>query len=481
MLFMLIKIKRFFKILNQRGKDIYKSHLPHRNLLLLIASVAVTISLFTLSFLFKDQELAFCFAAGTVLLLTLILLWRQYFIGRFYKSSARILNRKNLSHHYYSFNPSHAVTPILFIAAGIFTIFITGANRMNLNEKHLKRSGGTGGYLLWCENTIPVKEDLNTESARKTLGLDSDQLSGMQFVQLKRTTGNDASCLNLNHITAPPLLGIDPSDFIAKQAFSFSKVLAKKNFKNPWQYLTLSPESNTIYGIADQTVLEWGLKLKPGDTLVLRSENGQPLNIVIAAGLQSSVFQGNVLIGKENFIRYYSSVSGSSVLLVDGDRTLTDLYKSTLKERLQGYGVNIEKTTSRLASFNEVTNTYLSVFEVFGAMGMIIGIAGLGFVLLKNYNQRKREFAIMLAIGYQVKNIRKMILSEQMLILFAGVTSGIISAIVATLPSIKNSPDIPWLFTIGMIGAILITGLFALLISVRSVTKNSLTASLKKE
>jgi ABC-type antimicrobial peptide transport system permease subunit len=74
-----------------------------------------------------------------------------------------------------------------------------------------------------------------------------------------------------------------------------------------------------------------------------------------------------------------------------------------------------------------------------------------------------------------------MILSEQMLILFAGVTSGIISAIVATLPSIKNSPDIPWLFMIGMIGAILLTGLFALLISVRSVTKNSLTESLKKE
>ena len=48
---------------------------------------------------------------------------------------------------------------------------------------------------------------------------------------------------------------------------------------------------------------------------------------------------------------------------------------------LQNYGVNIEKTTDRLASFYEVTNTYLSVFGVFGALGMIIGIAGLGFVL----------------------------------------------------------------------------------------------------
>lgn len=481
MVFMLIKIKRFFNILSQRGREIYKTHLPLRNLLLLMASVVVTISLFTLSIIFKDQELAFCFATGTVLLLTLVLFWRQYFMGRLFNSSVRIRNRKNLSHLYYSFNPSHAVAPILFIAAGIFTVFITGANRMNLNDKHLKRSGGTGGYLLWCENTIPVKEDLNTLSGKKTLGFDSDQLSEMHFVQIKRTSGNDASCLNLNHVTAPPVLGIDPADFIAKQSFSFSKVLAKKVVENPWQYLNLSPESNTIYGIADQTVLDWGLTLKPGDTLVLRSENGQPLNIIIAAGLQSSVFQGNVLIGKENFLRYYSSVSGSSILLVDGELALIDLYKSTLNERLQNYGVYVEKTTDRLASFYEVTNTYLSVFEVFGAMGMIIGIAGLGFVLLRNYNQRKRDFAIMLAVGFQVKNIRKMILSEQMLILFAGVSSGVISALVATLPSIINSPDIPWLFMIGMVGAIVITGLFTLVISVRSVTKNSLTESLKKE
>jgi len=74
-----------------------------------------------------------------------------------------------------------------------------------------------------------------------------------------------------------------------------------------------------------------------------------------------------------------------------------------------------------------------------------------------------------------------MILSEQILILFAGISSGIISAIVATLPSIINSPDIPWLFLILMILATMITGLFALFIAIRSVTNDSLTASLKIE
>jgi putative ABC transport system permease protein len=481
MVFMLIKVKRFLNGLNKKGKEIFNTPSTLQNLFILLISAAMTISLFVLSILFRDRQLSFSFAAGTVLLLTLVLLWRQYYIRRFINNADIIKNRKQLSHLYYSFNPSNAVTPILFIAAGIFTVSITGANRMSFNENQFKRSGGTGGYLLWCENTVPVKEDLNTESGRKTMGLDNDQLSKMSFVQMKRYSGNDASCLNLNYITVPPLLGIDPHDFITKKSFSFSKVLVTKNIENPWQFLNLPAENNTIYGIADQTVLDWGLKLKTGDTLVLRVENGRPVNIIIAAGLQSSVFQGNVLIGRENFIKYYPSVSGSQVLLVDGNSAITDLYKSSLNERLANYGVNIEKTSDRLASFNKVTNTYLSVFGIFGAFGMIIGIAGLGFVLLRNYNQRKQEFALMLATGFHVKNIRRMIFSEQVLILFAGVSAGIVSALVATSPSIKNSPDIPWLFIFLMILAIVITGLFALSLSVRSVTKDSLITSLKKE
>jgi ABC-type antimicrobial peptide transport system permease subunit len=368
--------------------------------------------------------------------------------------------------------------PVLFIAAGIFTVFITSANRMSFTDK-TERSGGTGGYLLWCENTIPVKEDLKTESGRISLGL--DELSGINFVQFKRSLGNDASCLNLNHITVPPILGVDPSDFIEGRSFSFSKSLESKDIPNPWQYLKMPSVNNTIYGIADQTVLDWGMKIKVGDTIIIRSENGSPLNIIIAAGLQSSVFQGNILIGMENFTKYYPTVSGTSVILIGGEKTQIDLYKSTLDERLVNYGVNVEKTTDRLAAFYNVTNTYLSVFSVFGALGMIIGIIGLGFVLLRNYTQRKQEFALMLATGFQIKRIRGMIFSEQLLIILAGTSAGIVSAIIATLPSLRNNAEVPWIFMIIVVVTIVLTGIIALLVSVRSVTSQSLTATLKKE
>jgi ABC-type antimicrobial peptide transport system permease subunit len=168
-------------------------------------------------------------------------------------------------------------------------------------------------------------------------------------------------------------------------------------------------------------------------------------------------------------------------MLADGKPELTELIKNTLNERLENYGLNIEKTNDRLASFYSVSNTYLSVFAVFGALGMIIGIIGLGFILLRNFNQRKKEFALMLAVGFQAAKIRRMIISEQLLILFAGASSGVLSAVVATSDSIISYAQIPWVFMSLMILALMITGLVVLTISVRSVTSNSLTGSLKKD
>jgi len=481
-IFIIIKVNRYLKILNRKENERNRLPSASTNRLFLILSFILTVSLFVLSVVIKGQEMMYSFASGTMLLVSFILAWRQYYIIIPSKRAGHIIKGTNgLSRLYYTSYPSHAVTPVLFIAAGIFAVFITGANRMNFSGKYLQRSSGTGGYLLWCETAIPVSEDLNSPSGRKVYGLEGEQFSSLDFVQARVSSGNDASCLNLNHIVSPPLLGIDPDNFIKEGAFTFASDIQDTDIKNPWSYLDKKAGNNTIYGIADQTVLEWGLKRKIGDTLQLRAENGQPLKVILAAGLQSSVFQGYVIIGMDDFTKYFPSVSGSTIMLAGGDPSMMDLYKNTLEERFENTGIDIQKTTDRLASFYEVTNTYLAVFGVFGAFGMIIAIAGLGFVLLRNYNQRKRDFSLMLATGFAFREIRKMIFSEQLTILIAGLSSGIISAFIATLPSLKTRADIPWGFLSWMVAGVLLSGLAALLLSIRSISRDSLTTGLKKE
>ncbi|MBN2863437.1 MAG: hypothetical protein JXN62_09770, partial [Bacteroidales bacterium] len=477
----LIKLRNFLRSLDRGDKTDLIHHSPGHNLIFLIISGILTLTLLFQSVVSKNSSVIVAFTGATLLFIFLILVLRQYFLKIPALSDNVKHSRYKYSKQFFSFHPAQAITPVIFIAAGIFAVIITGANRQVLTEKMLRPGGGTGGYLLWAESAVPVKENLNSAEGRREFGFDDPELEGMSFVQAKRVPGNDASCLNLNYISAPSILGIDPSSFIRGKSFSFATVIKGAEGRNPWTLLNDEPEDNVIYGIADQTVLQWGLKIGTGDTLVFRAENGQLFNIVICAGLKSSVFQGYLLIGDRKFDKYFPSIPGSSIFLINGKPGLAEQYKNILSERLSGHGVAVESAGDKLASFFQVTNTYLDIFTLFGALGMILGVAGLAFILIRNFNQRRSEFALMMATGYSPRQIRSFVLKDHILLLVWGTITGTLAGLAATIPSLAGGSEMPWKILTAMVLAIIITGLSALYLSVRTVKSSSLLALLRKE
>lgn len=480
-LILMYRSSGFLKRLYRKETGAIREPSSKLNFFLAVALSIITVLITALSFLIPEQSTLLSFCAGIAAFAAMILIVRQSFLRKKISVSPGFRNARMISGRYYSFNPQQAIAPVLFLAAGLFAVIITSVNRMDINDSMLKRSGGTGGFLLWGESPVPMQGDLNSAETRHDLGLDEAEFKDLIFVQAAKTSGNDASCLNLNHITSPPLAGIDPSAFVSRGSFSFATRMKGLKKTDPWLTLNNPPNDSTIYGIADQTVLQYGLKIRTGDTLRIRSENGQILNIVISAGLKSSVFQGYVLTGNRDFSRFFPSISGSQIFLADGDPGMTGIYQSTLNERFSEYGAHFEPAYDRLASFFVVTNTYLTVFTILGGIGMILGVAGLGFILIRNFNQRKREFGLMMATGFSVKRIRSMIFRDHSLILVAGILTGVVSALLATRPSIAGNASIPWTTIAGMIFLILLTGLAALAISVRSVKKDDLIARIRKE
>ena len=481
MLILKFRSSGFLKHLSrpETGKTIKPS--PKKSSIAAVIIITLTIITVALSFILPDHVTLLSFLGGVMAFASLILLIRHYYLGKQKSGIYSFRNKNQISDSYYSFNPSQAIAPVLFLAAGLFAVIITGVNRMNISNNMLKPSGGTGGYLLWGESSVPVRGNLTSDAGRRDYGLDEQELKELSVLQARKTSGNDASCLNLNHITSPPLLGIDPSEFIRKGSFSFAVTMKGFEGSNPWETLDYHPANGTVYGIADQTVLQYGLKIKPGDTLKIRTESGQVLNVIISAGLKSSVFQGYVIIGSENFSRYFPSVAGSQIFLVDGRPELSELYKNILTERLSDFGVHFEPAGERLASFFVVTNTYLSVFTILGGIGMILGVAGLGFILIRNFNQRKRDFGLMMAAGYSVKSIRRIVFGEHAGILLAGIFTGIISSLIATRPSIMNYSEIPWKTLAVMVVLVSITGFTALIVSVRNIKSHTLITNIRKE
>jgi len=260
---------------------------------------------------------------------------------------------------------------------------------------------------------------------------------GYSFVQLRKADGDDASCLNLNKIVNPQVLGVVPRMLDGR--FSFVTRTSYLDEAHPWLSLQQDLPGGLIPAIADETVIKWGLGLAVGDTLHYTNSNGEQMKLLLIGGLAPSIFQGNVLIAEKRFLEQFPESSGTHVFLVDGAIADTAMIQSELGRGMRDLGWDMELTALRLAEFNSVTNAYLSIFMVLGALGLLLGTFGLIVVLSRSILERRQEIALLKAVGYPRKEIRKLITREYFFLLSWGILSGFGSAIIATLPSILSS------------------------------------------
>nr|NQU94491.1 ABC transporter permease [Bacteroidota bacterium] len=264
---------------------------------------------------------------------------------------------------------------------------------------------------------------------------------------------------------------------------SFSGLLPGIDKVHSWLELEKMYRPDVIPAFADQTVITWGLIKKVGDTVEYVNENGEALKLVLVGGLANSIFQGNILISGRHFRQNFPSVSGSKIMLVDApDHTDPSAIQNTLNSYLPDYGVQVTNTVARLAEFNSVTNTYLTVFMFLGGLGVIIGTLGMAIVLLRNMLDRRQELALLLALGFKKSTVFKVIFYENLFLLLAGLTIGFLSAIIGILPSILSASfAMNTAFLIILVIVILLNGILWIFLPLRMILKRVLISMLSSE
>jgi len=375
------------------------------------------------------------------------------------------------------------ITAVALLAIGTFSVIITGANHKTFYGTENSRQSGTGGFLFWAESTIPIRYDLNLSEGKSKYGLvDEPDFQGVRFVQMHCLDGNDASCLNLNQVSQPSILGVNSGYFDRQQSFSFGKLNEDVDKHHPWLSLDAPLSEDLIPGFADLTVIQWGLRKKIGDTLKYQDERGKLLNVKLMGGLNNSVFQGNILVSDKLFRQYYPSVGGSEAMLVDGPFRKRSEISRRLTYLFQDFGMMVTPASERLAQFYSVENTYLSVFMLLGGLGMIIGTMGLGIVILRNLTEREPEIALYQALGFNYRYVVKLMVAENLIILLAGVGIGVFAAFAGILPSFFSSGyRLPSVFLIIIILSILLSGVAWIVFPIKSALGKNLLQSLRKE
>ena len=90
---------------------------------------------------------------------------------------------------------------------------------------------------------------------------------------------------------------------------------------------------------------------------------------------------------------------------------------TALEDRLSDFGFDVVSTDERLANFHRVENTYLSTFQMLGGLGLALGTFGMAAVLLRNVFERRRELALLRAVGYNSSHFAAMVITENVLML----------------------------------------------------------------
>jgi ABC-type antimicrobial peptide transport system permease subunit len=395
---------------------------------------------------------------------------------------------------------TRSLASVALLACGSFLVAAIGANRLDAVRDATKRSSGTGGFALFGEATLPVVRDLNTQAGREFFGLDEKAMKDVSVVGFRVRDGDDASCLNLNRAQTPRLLGVWPEDLAHRKAFTFAKVASGYDVNEGWELLRYdgyggpgsirspSLSDGAIPAIGDAASIQWALGKKLGDTIEYTDERGQKFKVRLVAGVANSILQGNLIIDEAEFVKRFPSEAGHRMFLIDvpsntgAESNRLEKTSAAMSRALQDVGLELTPTTQRLAAFNAVQNTYLNTFQVLGGLGLLLGSAGLGVVVLRNVLERRGELGLLQAVGFRRRSLHWLVLSEHGGLLGLGLAVGITAAVAAVLPALlAPGAETHYVALVATLAGVFASGLAWTWVATRLALRGELLKALRNE
>jgi putative ABC transport system permease protein len=416
------------------------------------------------------------FGAGLLLLLSL-LCWARllaHFLGSSGAATGPVqAGIRNVTRH-----PGRSLLVMTLLATGSFLTVGILAMKHDPAARIRHTDSGSGGMTALVELTMPQPGGRCEERLRRALGEAGALLS------FRVREGDEAGCLNLQRAQQPRLLGVALDEAMACRAF----VPAGGASAALWRQLQDPLPDGSIPVLAgDRTTLEYGLHaqagVKDGTVYTYAGEDGRSwrLRVVGALPVRTGVLQGSLLLNETILARMDPSAPGRSFWLVRHAGPEDELVPR-LREELGCNGALVTPARERLRLLAGVEAAYLEMFLVLGGLGMALGAAGVGLVVLRQAATRRHELALFGALGLPVWQVWRYWMAEYLYLLVAGLTAGVLPALVAMQPALRTlGQELP----LGVMAAVILsmglTGLLGITIAVRATTRLPLPAALRGE
>jgi putative ABC transport system permease protein len=221
-------------------------------------------------------------------------------------------------------------------------------------------------------------------------------------------------------------------------------------------------------------------QLDPGDTFTVINPVGGAERTLTVAGVVEGDWMFNGVMASADVVR-------ASAERVSANRAYVDVVDGADPERVAAeldgalvtHGVDAETFRSIVDTALAEQNSFFSLMQGFLALGLVIGIAGLGVVMVRAVRERRREIGMLRAMGFPARVVRAAFIIEATFIALQGIVIGVVLGLVtgwSVLSSSQTFGDEPLPFSVPW-GALVVLPVVALGASLLAVAAPAAQAS----
>lgn len=174
----------------------------------------------------------------------------------------------------------------------------------------------------------------------------------------------------------------------------------------------------------------------------------------IVAYTGNDVFFGGAYIAADAVAEVMGEVITRSRFLIASDGDLSDAERlaTELQGRFIENGVEAETFRSRIEDFQAGSLQFFRLMQGYLALGLLVGIAGIGVVMVRAVRERTREVGVLRSLGFMPSTVRRAFILESAFTAFEGILVGTGLALVTAYQLVSTGEfgdgiefAIPWI------------------------------------
>ncbi|MBA2609598.1 MAG: FtsX-like permease family protein [Actinobacteria bacterium] len=229
--------------------------------------------------------------------------------------------------------------------------------------------------------------------------------------------------------------------------------------------LVILPDFFLQGGGPPSTTIHAGDTIRAYDTV-----SGKTADLKVAAKVESDFVFNGPMVSQAFHRSFFSTSTPSRHYVSFKPGADARLAAARFEGKLVNYGVQADTFEDKISEALEQQEGFLGLMRGYLALGLIIGIAGLGVVMVRAVRERRRQIGMLRAMGFPSRVVRQAFLIEAAFIAIQGIVLGTVLALVTSYNLLTHSStfggqsinfEIPWVPIIVVLAVALVASLAA--------------------